>query len=169
MTPDWKSYAELMGLTAVIASLVFVGLELRQSHAIAEAEMYSNTLANLIEAHNAVISNAEIWSKGNANEELSPTEEVIYGQLVAITNDRFFFSVRQQNVLGMEEFRDLDVAQFAGFLYENSRARELWRSREQRLAKYRGMVRPDERLTSEWVASIESAVNLFERTAESDR
>ena len=37
---NWKTYAELIGLLAIVASLIFVGLELRQSHQIALAAQY---------------------------------------------------------------------------------------------------------------------------------
>ena len=166
MKPDWKSYAELLGLTAVVASLIFVGLELRQSQAIAEAEMTSNALANIIEVRNSIIGNAEIWNKGNENKELTPVEEVIYAELVGLINDRFYFSVEQQELLAIEEFEGLDVAEFAGFLYENPRALHLWRAKEERLAKYRGIVRPNEQLTSEWITKVESALTKFERDAD---
>ncbi len=37
---DWKTYAELIGVAAIVASLIFVGLELRQSQRIALAAQY---------------------------------------------------------------------------------------------------------------------------------
>jgi len=37
---DWKDSAELIGIVAIVASLVFVGLQLRQSHEIALATQY---------------------------------------------------------------------------------------------------------------------------------
>lgn len=37
---DWKETAELIGIAAIVASLVFVGLELRQSQQIAIAGQY---------------------------------------------------------------------------------------------------------------------------------
>lgn len=37
---DWRTSAELVGLAAIVASLIFVGLELRQSQQIALAAQY---------------------------------------------------------------------------------------------------------------------------------
>lgn len=37
---DWKGFAELIGIVAIVASLVFVGLQLRQGHEIALATQY---------------------------------------------------------------------------------------------------------------------------------
>jgi len=38
--PSWRDLAELMGMAAIVASLVFVGLELRQAQQIAIAGQY---------------------------------------------------------------------------------------------------------------------------------
>ena len=39
---EWNEIAELVGITAIVVSLVFVGYELRQSTAIARSDAYSN-------------------------------------------------------------------------------------------------------------------------------
>ena len=46
---DWKSFAELVGIAAVVASLVFVGLQLEQSQEIAIAEQYQNRSDSTLE------------------------------------------------------------------------------------------------------------------------
>jgi hypothetical protein len=42
MIKDWKSFAELPGITAVVASLIFVGLQLKQAQAIASTLMMTS-------------------------------------------------------------------------------------------------------------------------------
>jgi len=39
-TRDWKDIAEVVGIGAIVASLVFVGLQMRQSHEIALVTLY---------------------------------------------------------------------------------------------------------------------------------
>jgi hypothetical protein len=39
---EWNEIAELVGIAAIVVSLVFVGYELRQSTAIARSDAYSN-------------------------------------------------------------------------------------------------------------------------------
>ena len=39
---EWKDVAELVGIAAIIASLLFVGLQLKQSHEIALATQYQS-------------------------------------------------------------------------------------------------------------------------------
>jgi hypothetical protein len=41
---DWKGFAELIGIAAIVASLVFVGMELRQSQEIAIANQYQSRI-----------------------------------------------------------------------------------------------------------------------------
>ena len=86
---DWKSYAELVGIAALIASLVFVGLEIRQGYSIAEAEMNATVLANRLEESGLIIDNADIWLRGNSSEELTRLEKTIYEELVRNLNDRW--------------------------------------------------------------------------------
>jgi len=52
---NWKEIAELVGIAAIVASLVFVGLELRQSHEIAIAAEYQERAASVIDQYNAQI------------------------------------------------------------------------------------------------------------------
>ena len=39
---NWKDIAELVGVAAIVASLIFVGLQMRQSHEIALADQYQS-------------------------------------------------------------------------------------------------------------------------------
>ena len=45
---DWKSVAELVGIAAIVASLVFVGLQMRQSQEIAIAQQYQDRSASAL-------------------------------------------------------------------------------------------------------------------------
>ncbi len=44
-SPDWKDTAELIGITAIVASLIFVGFELKQNRDIAVASASDATTA----------------------------------------------------------------------------------------------------------------------------
>lgn len=80
---SWKASAEFVCITAIVASLVFVGLQLQQEHRIAWIEAGSNLTESYYEQRNGLIENAAIWAKGNAGvEELSSTEVVIYKALI---------------------------------------------------------------------------------------
>ena len=163
MIKNWKSTAEFLGITAVVASLVFVGLQLRQAQDIAIAEMNASGVANTLEEYNAVMENVDVWMRGNADENLTSAEAEIYLRLLTNMNNRFYFIVQQQERLGVGDDAVLDVAEFAGFLYENPGARRVWRAREDRLGKYRGLIRPSEVTTSDWIELVESHIATFEQ------
>ena len=163
MIKNWKSIAEFLAITAVVASLVFVGLQLQQAQDIAIAEMNASGVANTLEENNAVIENVDVWMRGNADENLTSAEAEIYLRLLTNMNNRFYFIVQQQERLGVGDDAVLDVAEFAGFLYENPGARRVWRAREDRLGKYRGLIKPSEITTSDWIELIESYIAIYEQ------
>jgi hypothetical protein len=68
---DWKGTAELVGLAAIVASLIFVGLQMRQDQEIAEAQAYADASAVLTELNQFIENNKEVWIKGLDGAELS--------------------------------------------------------------------------------------------------
>ena len=54
---NWKDIAELVGIAAIVASLVFVGLQMRQSHEIALSEAHQQRAAMTSEAFFALSEN----------------------------------------------------------------------------------------------------------------
>ena len=54
---SWKDTAELIGITAIVASLIFVGLQMRQSQEIAIADQYQDRADAALEWYLARIQN----------------------------------------------------------------------------------------------------------------
>ena len=46
---NWKDIAEVVGITAIVASLIFVGLQMKQSHEIALSAAYQSRTEVLVE------------------------------------------------------------------------------------------------------------------------
>lgn len=171
---QFNEIAELVGTVAVVASLIFVGLQLQQTQQqleqaedIARTEMNSSHVANVIENNNAVIQNLDIWLRGNTGEELSTAEQEIHALLVHMRNERAYYAAEGLRRLESDEIADLEAAAFAAFLYENPGAKRVWRDREQWLGKYRRLVQPEERTTPDWVELIETHLAIFEGQARS--
>ena len=80
---NWKDIVELVGIAAIVGSLIFVGLQVRQDQQIAIAATFStaieatSNLATLIEA------DAETWKKGLDGGELSAADEIKFLAMVA--------------------------------------------------------------------------------------
>jgi len=127
----WKEFFEAIGFIAIVASLVFVGMELRQSRAIAISE---GNLANAqiqIERNNAISEYSIVWTKGNSGEPLAEHEAAIFENLV---RNQAIHSFMEYARLGQVEFDDAAetvTAQFAIFLFQNPGARNVWQQSEE--------------------------------------
>lgn len=133
----WKDAVELVGIAAIVASLIFVGLELRQTRDIALADSAWNLALSQIEARRPIYEFPDIWKRGNAGEELNPSEAVIYRTLIRDFNTLGF--LMHLSALHVDDPDTADVASWdmAGFLYENPGARREWESLRAQLRRYR--------------------------------
>ncbi len=75
---DWKGTAELVGLAAIVVSLIFVGLQMRQDQEIAEAQAYIDASAVVTELNQHIENNKEVWIKGLDGAELSLADELTF-------------------------------------------------------------------------------------------
>lgn len=132
-----KELAETVGLVAIVASLVFVGLQLRQAENIGLAEGYSAIFANRLEASNSIKEHADLWRKGAAGEKLNESEAAIFAVLLNQVNESAVQGfVYAKTVAGMDEAQTF-AQDFAIFLYLNPGARAIWNEREDSLAALR--------------------------------
>ncbi len=65
---NWKYLAELIGVAAIVASLLFVALQMRQAQDIAYSELDVSLLSIQAESANLIATNSEIWVEGNAGD-----------------------------------------------------------------------------------------------------
>ena len=83
---SFNGLTNLLGTMGIIGSLLFVGLELRQSHTIAlgaQIQERSQMIANaLLSPLQGVESAIDIFSLENSNIELSAEKEKLRGQLM---------------------------------------------------------------------------------------
>ena len=81
---NWKDIAELIGIGAIVVSLVFVGTQLRQDRELAELEGRSTFVANAVELARIFNDNEELWRKGLLDEPLSESEQFKFNGLVRL-------------------------------------------------------------------------------------
>jgi len=77
---NWKDIAELVGITAIVASLIFVGFQMKQSHEIALSAEYqarTETLVNFLtaSASDAVVRSAMAKNLSGA-ADFTPDERI---------------------------------------------------------------------------------------------
>ncbi len=70
----WKDTVELVGIAAIVASLVFVGLQMRQEQEIAIVDTYGELSQSGVELTFKIGEQLEIWKKGLDGEHLTDEE-----------------------------------------------------------------------------------------------
>ena len=124
---SWKAIAEFGGAAAIVASLIFVGLQLRQEQRVASIEAGFNLTESYYEQRNGTIENAAIWVNGNAGvDDLNPAEAAIYEALIRKEWAHAYWTSYAMRQLGDEN--NVGVHDFAGFLHGNPGARRTWKA-----------------------------------------
>ena len=133
----WKGGIELVGIVAIVASLVFVGQELRQTRDIALSERAGHMMLAEIEVRRPIYEFPDIWARGNAGEELNPSETVIYRTLIRDINAFAFQRRLSAVIVDSQTAADAAGRDMAGFLYENPGAQREWEALRDMIRKHR--------------------------------
>jgi hypothetical protein len=143
---DWKGTAELVGIAAIVGSLIFVGLQMRQAQDIAIAETFLSILDSEIESLNLANESAEVWNKVVNGEDLTDVEATVFSNLINAFHLRDMRARMQLYRLGHTNAAELRSADFASFLHQHPKAREEWerqmKIRDQYRALTKGFVAP---------------------------
>jgi hypothetical protein len=86
-TSSIREWLEIAGLMGVVASLVFVGLEVRQSRQIASMDQLAVARQLVSDYRQQLIEHADLWYRGCSGEELSDSERFVFGQLALELRD----------------------------------------------------------------------------------
>ena len=75
---NWKGIAELVGIAAIVASLIFVGMQVRQDGQIAQADRLATQQILDLEIARFIDERRDVWRKGLAGEELSQDDQISF-------------------------------------------------------------------------------------------
>jgi hypothetical protein len=104
MTWDaWAAIGQLIGALGVIASLIFVGIQVRQSVRASKATAFQGLVSSIIEVNMTHIDNPgmlEIIDRAGRGEVLSATDHRLYVTLV-LSATRLAQSAHYQSELGL--------------------------------------------------------------------
>jgi hypothetical protein len=82
VTPGkWKQAMEAVGIASIVASLVFVGLEVQQSGKAANDASLASDAAIVAEVESLVTNYPDIWRRGCLGEDLEPTEALVFAHI----------------------------------------------------------------------------------------
>ena len=121
---NWKDTAELIGIAAIVASLIFVGLQMRQEQELARIESIGEYVASGVDFRIGLTEYSDLLVRGNSGDPLSDAELHQLRQLMEIAEDRVYFESLKQSQLGSSN--STGEMKFASFLYRNRAAREAW-------------------------------------------
>ena len=127
-TTNWKDIAELVGIAAIVASLMFVGLEMRQSHQLAMAEQQGAQIPQAHLVHQLLIQNSAIVMKLNDGRPLTDEEQFIANQMMTTMRSNYFFRYRRWDLLDHPAV-GAPARALASILNENPGLRSLWTER----------------------------------------
>ena len=75
---DWL---QLVGMFGIMASLIFVGVQVRQTQAIGEGESAIQFFEATIAGRQLFVDNIDVWIKGCAGEKMSIAEEAQFAHM----------------------------------------------------------------------------------------
>ena len=106
---------EVIGVISVVASLVFVGLQLQQAREISLTERLVASGEAETNLRDLIVENADLWYRGCANEELTPAERAAFNQIVFA----FYFKNFMRHSIGLTTLRSANEDTFIGIMADN--------------------------------------------------
>ena len=122
---EWKGVAEIVGISAIVGSLIFVGLQIRQEQNVAVSQIYQTTMAAQVEIHIAMAEHAEVLAKARNVDELSDAERIVVEELIEMWSARAFFETVSARRIDDGDWSG-PVNMFAFLLYNNPGLQQLW-------------------------------------------
>lgn len=77
---DWL---QVIGIFALVASLVFVGFQIKQTQEIGQGEAAAAVLESTNSFRNTIIENVEIWRDGCMGAELGEADQTKFAKMYA--------------------------------------------------------------------------------------
>jgi len=116
---DWKSIAELIGMSAIVVSLVFVGIQLQQDRDLAQVSSYGSVAESTNGLSELVQNNSEVWVRGLNGEELSDQESAVFMSIIRAVEHRYMNFIVRWRASRRQEILDPQnhVRQFAYYIY----------------------------------------------------
>ena len=114
---NWREIAELFGIAAIVASLVFVGLQLRQDRQIAKSDSLVAQQILDVEIAALLDQRRDVWRKGLAGEDLTDDEKVSFDLMAYALFRQQANDYRQK--LEFDDGTEGEVTSYAFFVYQN--------------------------------------------------
>ena len=138
---EWNEIAELVGVAAIVASLIFVGFQMKQTQDIARTEVYLGLYSTGVEINHTLAQHADVWIKGSKGEELDEADAFVFAKLMQSLNDKASWSSTMLRRLGDYDDASIETFNLARILHENPGAKKSWFDWQAAYEPYRALKR----------------------------
>jgi hypothetical protein len=121
-----REWLEIIGILAVVASLVFVGIEIRQTSRAALEESFVGDLGTMIALEEIVVENSDVWLRGCRAEELNDVERVQFTRMYHMHEFLFFMRWLRGTEGVAAANDDLTIDNMAWNLYRSKGLQREW-------------------------------------------
>jgi hypothetical protein len=101
---NFNDRLQIAGMLGIIASLVFVGLQLKQTDEIASIEGQENAVQRHYDMLSMMAESADVWQRGCIGEELSDAERVLFSKIFTVYVNNNFAGWRR---IELTDYRNL--------------------------------------------------------------
>ena len=119
---DWM---QIIGIFAVVASLIFVGLQMRQDQQIAMSESYSSMTDSVGDLATLVESNSKVWRMGLDGSELTAEDELVFKAMAIVVEQHFAYMAQRRVRIGVGN-PDIIVESYAYAVYVHPGLRDAY-------------------------------------------
>ncbi len=74
----WKDVVELTGIVAIVASLIFVDLQVQQDERTSRLELFDRAVDQSRELNGLISQHANVWYRGCSGVEMSGEDELVF-------------------------------------------------------------------------------------------
>jgi hypothetical protein len=135
----WRDIADLVGVAAIVASLIFVGLQLQQDRKLGMADITSARTESVVALTQLVTENSELWIKGLDGEQLSTVEEMTFFAIAETIETYLYEEWSNLSQIGDGEFADTVLIDYAYQIYTYPGLRRIWEEDGERLRTQESM------------------------------
>jgi hypothetical protein len=127
---SWTEIAQLFGIVAIVASLVFVGLQLKQSEQLGYSEIVANMNDRRAALNELITDHAEVWHQACLGDELDPGSRIIAHRIMgAIMSDAVSeYIARNVGIARSDSARQRIIERVAAQLWKNPGMKEMFYS-----------------------------------------
>jgi hypothetical protein len=123
---NWKVVAEFVAISAIVGSLIFVGLQIKLDRQIADVERVTEFADGRVQMADLISNNAEIWIGGLNGDELSESDYLKFAFIAQAFYTQHFGRYRAARITGTSEIGNTDeqrsidyvVHTYATYLYQ---------------------------------------------------